>query len=587
MDEFIINEVAEMKDISWIHLSSIHYNSTLFFDELICERLKTYIKGLNCKFDFLVLTGDVAYKNQSIKENKINFINKIASDYLDDANNVFIVPGQHDLERSDMRGFQLGGIYSNTEFIRMSLENNSKEYKELISAFKGNNRKIGFNEFYKKVKNTPFIDKELYFIEERNDFNIVNINTCFYSGKNSEEGSLIIDQERLRRALNSLVNSNKFNIAIGHHSIDCLSKSQGVAFVSNLLEYNIDLYLCGHMNKSLNLSSLASETDLLSICCNLRDDENRLTPRFITGKIKSDTGRGDIAFHSWSNKYQRFNIDTEAEKNAPSGVLPIILNRLKERNNINESIIIKDETVCDGYDIEKIRREYYPECIVKVKTQNAYGEKIDAGTGFFVAPGVVLTCIHLFSKKFETCFEKDLEDVINDIYKTKVFITGDTKEPDIECSIDKLVYKKEEKRFEAAFLKINDESFIKKHPVAVIDGDRMLRKKGYFIQGFTSAYEGDSTTLSFDGETALKENVFLLKFNEGQVEKGYSGSPILNPFSGCVCGFIKTTRNEDTSLGGRGMPIKLLMDDINTYRNGIARVNPRWEAEIAKAYHNN
>ena len=74
--------------------------------------------------------------------------------------------------------------------------------------------------------------------------------------------------------------------------------------------------------------------------------------------------------------------------------------------------------------------------------------------------------------------------------------------------------------------------------------------------------EGDSVTARSEGPTKYGQTNAqeLLKFKEGQIRPGISGSPLLNLRTGGVCGVVKRTRGESTDLGGFAVRLSTVLD---------------------------
>jgi hypothetical protein len=68
---------------------------------------------------------------------------------------------------------------------------------------------------------------------------------------------------------------------------------------------------------------------------------------------------------------------------------------------------------------------------------------------------------------------------------------------------------------------------------------------------------GDSATTEYEGES-FQDGVLILKLKAGQIQEGFSGSPLLNERTKKVCGIVSISRNTESDLGGRATPTNLL-----------------------------
>ncbi|GBO55431.1 hypothetical protein APA_3582 [Pseudanabaena sp. lw0831] len=170
--------------------------------------------------------------------------------------------------------------------------------------------------------------------------------------------------------------------------------------------------------------------------------------------------------------------------------------------------------------------ELLHQCTVRLSTPQ------EDGTGFFVAPGTILTCAHVV----ETRRDEPISIYWQGQNYTATAVEGlpeDTKLLDL------------------ALLRLTTEVF--NHPCVYLD-EVIYLNDALYSYGYTDDYpNGDPATFEFEGNTG--DQPPLLKFKEGQVRPGLSGSPLLNQRTGMVCGVVKKTRDRNTDLGGRGVPI--------------------------------
>lgn len=172
------------------------------------------------------------------------------------------------------------------------------------------------------------------------------------------------------------------------------------------------------------------------------------------------------------------------------------------------------------------------DCIVQVVVP-----KKSQGTGFFVAPGLVLTCAHVV----EAAQEGNLPIQVS--WHDQTFLAQiqeylDSKYPDL------------------ALLKVN----LSNHPCVLLHEGAEPFSKLYSFGYPDLDPRGASTTFETEGWAGDKQE--LLKFKEGQVRPGMSGSPLLNRVTGSVCGIVQFTRDRSTDLGGKGMLTKVVLREF-------------------------
>jgi S1-C subfamily serine protease len=190
------------------------------------------------------------------------------------------------------------------------------------------------------------------------------------------------------------------------------------------------------------------------------------------------------------------------------------------------------------------------------------------GTGFFVAPGLILTCAHVVkgAEGDATCLTAHYRKEEYEVQEIVEFV------PDPYTDL--------------ALLRID----LREHPCVFLDKsvkppDR-LYAYGYVTQSGSgeSRTVGQPTTVEYEGETRI-DNQRWLKFKGGQIIPGYSGSPLLNMRTWGVCGIVKSTRDRATDLGGGGIPTEVVffkLPDLAKRNQAFHARDPRWERARAQ-----
>ena len=171
-------------------------------------------------------------------------------------------------------------------------------------------------------------------------------------------------------------------------------------------------------------------------------------------------------------------------------------------------------------------------CTVKLSVPGKYGH----GTGFFVAPGLILTCAHVVKAA--------RDNLVNVTWQNQENFTKSVIEQLFPDPLDLALLR---------FTPPSEENL----PCACLDevvqpGDS-LYLFGYPDEDFP---RGCPATFSCEGLTG--DQPPLIKFKLGQVRPGMSGSPLLNQRTGKVCGIVKFTRNRSIDLGGGAVPVREL-----------------------------
>ncbi|QUI24215.1 metallophosphoesterase [Vallitalea pronyensis] len=363
-----------MTRINWIHISDIHYNFDNYNTTVMREKTIDYLKSIEQSYNFIVITGDIRYRGEPYTDELIEFISNILNELKISNTNLFIVPGNHDVKRSQKRKILINGI--------CSLENPSDEvdtldteiYNDLLSG-----QDEYFN-FYNKLMGHGYKQEELHYVACRENYNIIHINTCLISGIDGEDShkKLIIGQKKLRNALKNINNEN-LNVAVGHHSIECLAIEEQKRFENNLSDHNIDMYLSGHVHKPRATFNVNNENDLLYVSCGSGMCDSYSTVGIVTGSLDIETGNGQITFHKWSQSLGKWVEDNEVSRRASGNSLEISINRLLKNNVKKNAECIKSTNInLANTDVNNIISQYlksstdYKELTIKNSKRNIH-----------------------------------------------------------------------------------------------------------------------------------------------------------------------------------------------------------------------
>ena len=159
------------------------------------------------------------------------------------------------------------------------------------------------------------------------------------------------------------------------------------------------------------------------------------------------------------------------------------------------------------------------------------------GTGFFVAPQLILTCAHVV--------ESANSETINVFWQSQ--------NQQYNASLEKIL---REDHLDLAILKLNTPDL--NHPCINFESLSPQLNDDLFSYGYPQDYpDGDSATFKYEGES-YKGNSPLYKLKGGQANYGASGSPLLNQRTGKVCGILNISRNPSMDLGGRAVPVSII-----------------------------
>jgi hypothetical protein len=108
-----------------------------------------------------------------------------------------------------------------------------------------------------------------------------------------------------------------------------------------------------------------------------------------------------------------------------------------------------------------------------------------------------------------------------------------------------------------ALLQVN----LSNHPCILLHDNGIEPFGKLYTYGYSGGEsEAASTTFSCEGWAGERQE--LLKFKQGRARPGMSGSPLLSPDSGCVCGMMQSTFDRNIDLGGKGLLSKVIFREF-------------------------
>ena len=227
--------------MKWLHLSDIHFADYKFSTQNLRNSLLTKLKEISPDLDFIIITGDCFFRNNSEKNiipDLKKFINKICKTCNIDKSCVYICQGNHDLDRTNEKRNNI------IDQIREKAEINETDLNLLLGI--GND---SFRSLYREVKRQEYNDFEV-FVSNKHNARILSINSCLLSKDNSDYQKLKVCVPNLGDSAKYFEkNDNRLNIGIMHHGIDWLEPSDAKTIEHWLEDRGIDVLFVGHTHQ--------------------------------------------------------------------------------------------------------------------------------------------------------------------------------------------------------------------------------------------------------------------------------------------------------------------------------------------------
>ncbi|MFW2581056.1 metallophosphoesterase family protein [Aliarcobacter butzleri] len=245
------------KKIRWIHLSDFHtgkdnYETIKIFKHIL-SGITRQIRDIS-EPDFVFITGDIANKGNENEYITFNdeFLEPLCKILKIESplNKIFIVPGNHDLERKFVKDLNYDNhLNGSNSFFNCDIK--GKEEREIhhVRAFKNFSEYIYMANFNK----TSWLDSNDGFFTEKikkNDIlvGIVGINTAWLSKDESDEKKLTPGLDLVEKALSSIDDCD-LKLVLGHHPLLWFNETHKETIERMFSDNNV-LYIHGHLHKN-------------------------------------------------------------------------------------------------------------------------------------------------------------------------------------------------------------------------------------------------------------------------------------------------------------------------------------------------
>lgn len=327
--------------LNFIQISDLHHHIKNYNSLKMRLSLVHYLTEMaeKTRFDFLVVTGDLVDKGSDFTDEIITYLDTILDAINLSRENIYIVPGNHDLKRDDTRNLIIDGINSK-ESASDNLDQHLavKGTKDIILKSFDN-----FFDFYKNYFGAEYPTDQIHFIKDNDRYNIIHLNSCLVACRSGEEGSLFIGKSKLLECLSKLdKRQNKLNIAIGHHSLDCFHPDEINSIKANFEDYGVDMYLSGHVHKAGYHIEANGDSPFVNLVSGAGAIDDYAEGGFITGKIEFSNYDMKVEFHGWHKQQQYWTINTGVGRKAKTGTLNYTIHRLKGLENVIETNLHSD-----------------------------------------------------------------------------------------------------------------------------------------------------------------------------------------------------------------------------------------------------
>lgn len=306
-----------MAMIAWLHLSDLHFNNVGTETDLMREKLVTYLSHLSeaQTFSYLFLTGDIRNApDRDYPAEAIPFLKELLRTARIPRENIFIVPGNHDIERDGPgRAEAIERVLKNYDTARGIIA------EDELCLLKG--QRAGYLRFLQPLLPPERIskyqmDQPPHFSVETEHLNIIHLDSTLVYNEN-HRSDLIIGSYSLSRVIRDC-NPEKPTVILSHYSFDDLCREEQQVVLAWMKQRQVQLWLAGHEHQDIVRKQRDWFYEIQSGNLNFAD---RTAPGFVVGTLDTESGHGSFQVHRWNQSvdwavYQ--TLSDEADRTAYS-----------------------------------------------------------------------------------------------------------------------------------------------------------------------------------------------------------------------------------------------------------------------------
>lgn len=328
------------ESLTWMHLSDLHVGGEDWQRDQVLDALVRDLPGLlergSLRPELLFVTGDVANRGRRVEyDGAFVFLEKVTDVLgLERTEHVFLVPGNHDVDRSkigrmvqrdhaslvglsaDQLREDVGELLANgEEFIHYGKR--LTQWCEFTERFSGRARSVGPD---RPWRSDVVIVKGL-------EIGVLSLCTAWASGHGDAKGQLILGERQLHELLAEVRDGGaRLTIALMHHPLHWLHDGEYSA-IRGRLEREVDLVLHGHVHDAHSevRSAAGSSHAVLGAGAAYAGLGQERYHGFSVGKLDFGAERLEVHHFTWSTRSGRWHIDTGAPGADESGRVALSL----------------------------------------------------------------------------------------------------------------------------------------------------------------------------------------------------------------------------------------------------------------------
>jgi predicted phosphodiesterase len=331
--------------LTWLHISDLHLTckdknkdwttKSINQDIVIRSMLDKIDKLINqnkLQPDLIFITGDLVHggetdEYQAAEEfcRQLLGISKLTIQQL------FIVPGNHDVKRSEISNVHLKRLYNfeNQDEISEILSDRTF-FPVLMKKFDGFYKFA--NEFLEldcQPNQHYIVAKSIEIHEKSLNINLLGLNSAWFAGYDGDdEKKLAFGLYQTNQAFQALGKDANLTIAFFHHPFECFHGCE--SSIQNQIKNKADLILTGHLHEPKNSYQHDANGKAVTIGAGASYDTRESDNSFNIGILDLETGKGKVQFYKYISDKNRWTKNTDVNLDEDDGHFPFIISSLQQ-----------------------------------------------------------------------------------------------------------------------------------------------------------------------------------------------------------------------------------------------------------------
>jgi len=309
-----MNSNITEENIRWLHLSDFHVGKDNYGQSQLFKYILSHVKE-KLKPDFVFITGDIAQSGQSDQYDKFGeeFFIPLEVD-LGQNCKIFIVPGNHDVDRNKVRFVSRNIIRDRSQYFFDPMPTGRRERAEILSRFDAyQNHVLSSNDW--------LASPEAHFVHTATvkgcKFGILGLNTAWFAEDELDHGQLTPGKPIVEAGLEAIAGAD-LKIVLGHHPLDWFHTDDAQRIRALFGKHKV-IYLHGHLHQNSSRFEEGAGHSFLNVQSGaaFQARENDIWVNgLLWGEWNPTAQHLELEPYCWNQKHQEWSPDTQAFPNA-------------------------------------------------------------------------------------------------------------------------------------------------------------------------------------------------------------------------------------------------------------------------------